>query len=214
MTEDQLNDIAARFLRKEPVRHLISFKRDKTDVQSGHKLPLSKYQIVKINKWKEISLSVRQLEYINKVGGLLPALSAILAAAPLVLYVAKGAYDSYQNKKAKDALVAEKKRHNDAEIAKLNEKTEIQKGKGLYLNRKPNVLGGSATYKKKGGTAKKKGGTLKKKGGTVKKKGGTAKKKGGTAEKKGGSVKKKSGTTKKKGGTVNEIMKILNRKSC
>ncbi len=183
LTEDQLNDIAAGFSKKEPVRLLINFKRDKTDVQSDHKLPLTKYQIGKINKRQEISLSVRQLEYINKVGGFLPALPAILAAAPLIWNVAKGAYDSYQNKKTNDALVAEKKRHNDAVIAKLNEKSEIE-GEGLYMNRKPKVLGGSVKYKKKGRTAKKKGGIAKKKGGTVKKKGGTARKKMALSRKK------------------------------
>ncbi len=108
MTEDQLNNIAVGFSRKEPVRLLISFKRDKTDVQSVHKLPLTKYQIRKINKRKEISLSVRQLEYINKVGGFLPAFPAILAAAPFIWNVAKDVYNSYQNKKTNDALVAEK----------------------------------------------------------------------------------------------------------
>ncbi len=84
----------------------------------------------------------------------------ILAAAPLIYNVAKCVYDSYQNKKTDDASVAEKKRSNDAEIAKLNENLEIQEREGLYGNRKPKVLGGSVKSKKKGRTVKKKDGSV------------------------------------------------------
>ncbi len=43
-----------------------------------------------------------------------------------------------ERRRLNDALIDEKKRVSDAKIAKLNEKRE-----GLYMNRKPKILGGS-----------------------------------------------------------------------
>ncbi len=135
---------------------------------------------------------------------------AILAAALLIWNVAKGAYDSYQNKKANDALVAERKRCINAKIAKLNENPVIQeevalgegakrkpKGRGLYTNRKPKVLGGSVKPKKKKET-KSKSLYMNRKSKVL-----------------GGSVKKRKGRSfKKKGRSVNEVMKIFSKKKC
>ncbi len=112
---------------------------------SGDKLPLTRYQITQINKGDSITLSFQQIKYIKTNGAFLPALPAILAAAPLIWNVAKGAYDSYQNKKANEKLVAEKKRFHDAIIAKSS---PPQEGEGLYTNRKPKALGEGAKNRK------------------------------------------------------------------
>ncbi len=87
------------------------------------------------------------MEHINKEGGCLPAIIATAtAAAPIILK----RINNWQNKKANDALVAErrrlndalndeKKRVSDAKIAKLNEKGEGP----IYMNRKRKILRGS-----------------------------------------------------------------------
>ncbi len=116
MTEDQLCEITASFSRKVPVRLSISFKQDKSDAQSGHELFLTKYQIGKINKGKEITLSVRQLENIIKNGGNLlgDILTGVTSAIPIVKDTAKG----FRDKKANDELIAEKRRRKVCQLTK------------------------------------------------------------------------------------------------
>ncbi len=117
-TEIQKNLIADRFFNKKSVSLSLVFVNDKNPIENGDTLHLTRYQITKINKGESITLTFKPIKYIKTNGGFLPALPAILAAAPIIWSVAKGAYDSYQNKKTNDALVAEKKRYHDAMIAK------------------------------------------------------------------------------------------------
>ncbi len=135
LTEDQLEQIAEGFSRKESVKLSVSLIRNKDSAQNEQKLPLTRYQINKINKGEKITLSVKHLEHINKEGGFLPAIPSIIAAATAASPIILKGIDSWQNKKAIDALVAEcrrlndalideKKRVSDVKIAKLNEKGE------------------------------------------------------------------------------------------
>ncbi len=108
----------------------------------------------------------------NEIVGTIKNMSSFesnrFAAAPVIWNVAKGAYDSYQNKKDNDKLVAERKRLNDALIAgkvklspvrKMNADETLgkgvkkrtrrkPKGEGLYMNKKLKALGGGVKKKK------------------------------------------------------------------
>ena len=115
-------------------------------------LPLTKYQIKKARKEKKnfvkLKLSVKQVQHF-KQGGFLPAL---IAAAPAVASVLGTIYNSYQNKKANNRLVEERIRHNRALEGKglwMNKKPKVLggEGSGLYLNRKPKALGGNVLLK-------------------------------------------------------------------
>ncbi len=55
------------------------------------------------------------MEHINK-GGFLSAIPAIIAAATAAVPIILKGIDSWQNKKANDTLVAERRRLNDALI--------------------------------------------------------------------------------------------------
>ncbi len=145
MTDNRKNLIADGFSKKKFVSLSLVFVNDKNPIENGDKFSLTTYQILKISKGESITLTFKQIKYIKTNGGFLPALPAILAAAPVIWSVAKGAYDSYQNKKINDALVAEKKRYYDAMIAKSS---PPPLGEGLYMNRKPKALGEGVKRKK------------------------------------------------------------------
>lgn len=117
---------------------IVSLKLRFNELNGEHKLPLTQMQINKIEKHKNkgvgiiLHLSQKQLNYMNKTGGVLPLLALLpaifggLAAtgglAGGIATIAK----SVNDKKANDKMLEEQQRHN----------TQVEKefGKGLYLN--------------------------------------------------------------------------------
>ena len=97
----------------------------KESIMNDITLPLTTYQRKKIRKGQKIKLSTRQLNEI-KTGGFLPALLAAVPAVAGVGSLISSAINTYNNKKANDALVAEKIRHNKA-----------MEGKGVFINKRP-----------------------------------------------------------------------------
>ncbi len=59
LTEDLLKQIAEGFSREKSVKLSFSLIRKKDSAQNEQKLPLTRYQIKKINKGEEITLSVK-----------------------------------------------------------------------------------------------------------------------------------------------------------
>ena len=120
------------------------FQRTKESVMSETFLPVTSYQLKRIKssihnkKSVEIKLSMKQLEYIcknNKVGGFLPSIIAALPAIGAIGTLVSSAVNAYNNKKANDALVKERIRHNKV-IEKKNviNKNDDQsiRGNGLF----------------------------------------------------------------------------------
>ncbi len=72
------------FWKKKSVSFSLVFVNDKNPIENGDKLLLTMYQITKINKGESITLTFNQTKYFKTNGAFLPALPAILAAAPII----------------------------------------------------------------------------------------------------------------------------------
>lgn len=138
---------------KKGVTVWMKYNRTKESIANNTSIPLTMKQIrnVKTSHSKKQDVKVRltaaQLEAMATVeGGFLPAL---LAAAPAIAAVGSlitQGVNAYNNKKANDKLVEERKRHNKVmEGAVTSKSTE---GEGIYILKKP-VSGNGMSKKKK-----------------------------------------------------------------
>lgn len=135
------------------VRH----RQTKDDISNETLLPLTIYQMRKVRKGAacnnnvKITFSQSQIKHIGKEGGFLPAVPAMIAAAPAVTAVVSSLFNAYSNKKTNDRLIEEKIRHNRAVENKGGSGVYLHKkptGKGVYLRKK---LGGGIYLNKKPG---------------------------------------------------------------
>lgn len=131
---------------KRPVEIKANLLRTKTSIMNETSLPLTEYQIKKVNKARKenqssikLKLSSTQLHHF-KQGGFLPALMAAVPAVAALGSLATNVYNAYQNKKTNERLVEEKIRHNRALEGRGLKK---QSGKGVYMNRRPKVTSGN-----------------------------------------------------------------------
>lgn len=120
---------------KRPVTIVIRNRRTKDIVCNETTIPATKNQLRTLRSAAlhhtdvKIKISRRQLEYMGRTGGFLPAIPAMLAAAPAIAAVASTLFKTYNDKKTNDRLIEEKNRHNKA--------LEANTGSGLYLRKKP-----------------------------------------------------------------------------
>ena len=134
---------------KYSVTVVVRNHRTKDDVCNETTIPITKNQLRLLRSAAvrgvdvKMKISKRQLEYMKKTGGFLPAIPAILAAAPAIAAVASTLFKTYNDKKTNDRLIEEKIRHNKA--------IEAKKGSGVYLRKKPirGNIGGDGVYLKK-----------------------------------------------------------------
>ena len=125
----------------QPVTVMIRNERTKDAVSNEILVPVTQYQLRKLKNAKtniKLTFSKRQIQYMSKEGGFLPAL---LAAAPAVTAVVTSLFKAYNDKKTNDRLIEEKMRHNRA-----MEETSKPTGSGVYLRKKPI---GSGVYLRK-----------------------------------------------------------------
>ena len=118
-----------------------SIRLGSNELEGEHKIPLTQMQINKIKKHKNkgvgvtLHMSQKQLNHMNKTGGVLPLLALLpaifggLAAAAGIAGGASGISKAVNDKKANNKMLEEQQRHN-AQV----EKELSSSGKGLYLN--------------------------------------------------------------------------------
>ncbi|KAK7590536.1 hypothetical protein V9T40_002149 [Parthenolecanium corni] len=136
----------------------VTFRYNRTKESAGNelKIPLTAKQIRNIKgkhtneQDAKVRLYTSQIKEISvKEGGFLPALAAAVPAITAVGTLVTSGINAWNNKKANDKLVEERKRHNKAmeSLAGLNKKGEgvyinkKPKGGGVYINKKPKVSG-------------------------------------------------------------------------
>lgn len=123
---------------------MIRNQRTKDAISNEIQVPLTQYQLRKLrsaatrNINAKLTFSKRQIQHMGKEGGFLPALPALIAAAPAVTAVVTSLFKAYNDKKTNDRLIDEKIRHNRV--------IEENVGKGIYLKKKPT---GSGVYMRK-----------------------------------------------------------------
>ncbi len=135
LQDSEKERLAAAVAKKKSVTLKVSRLRTKESVMNETYLPLTKYQVTRLNKTGSVKLSVRQLEHI-KNGGFLPALIAAAPAAAAVGTLLSSLYSAYSSKKHRDALLEEQMRHNRA-LEPVAVTTTTTAGQGVYINKKP-----------------------------------------------------------------------------
>lgn len=104
-------------------------------------IPLTNNQLRTLRKAANRNADVRlkisrsQLDHMSQTGGLLPAIPAVLAAAPAIAAIASTIFKTYNDKKTNDRLIEERIRHNKVMEAKTTD------GSGVYLRKKPVSIG-------------------------------------------------------------------------
>ena len=128
LSERQANKI----IRAAKKHASLVLRLSENNLKGSHKLPLTKTQIMQINKAKQehnrmnLTLSATQLKHLEKTGGLLPLLALLplifggLGAAGGVAGGVASAVSAANNAKAATAAQAETERHNREVEVQLN----------------------------------------------------------------------------------------------